>query len=183
MHTVVVFESHFGNTRDIARAVAEGLAEWSRPTVIAASDAPEAIGETTALVVAGGPTHTFSMSRAATRHDAQERGAHLHFDAGLREWIDAVELTHPTPLATFDTHVSQRWVPGSASRSAARHGRNRGFIPVASESFYVQEMQGPLVRGELERARTWARSLSSFCLPVEAEDQSVSPSSSSFGRT
>lgn len=183
MHTVVVFESHFGNTRDVARAVAEGLAEWSHPTVIAASAAPEAIGETTALVVAGGPTHTFSMSRASTRHDAQARGAHLHFEAGLREWIDSVELTRPTPLATFDTHVSQRWIPGSASRSAARHGRGRGFTPVASESFYVQEMQGPLVRGELERARTWARSLMTFCVTDDAEDQDVSSSSSSFERT
>ncbi|HBU43811.1 MAG TPA: hypothetical protein DEB57_13200, partial [Microbacterium sp.] len=74
-------------------------------------------------------------------------------------WLAAVSLAAPVPLVTFDTHTKQRWVPGSASRAAAKEGRTRGFIPVASRSFYVTDVQGPLVTGELERARHWGRSL------------------------
>lgn len=159
----MVYESLFGNTRDIARAVAEGLAQWSEPTLASVDETPRLIDAEVALVVAGGPTHAFSMSRTSTRKDAADRGAHVPMASGLRDWIDGATVQAPVPLATFDTHVSQRWVPGSASRSAARHGRDRGFRAVASESFYVRDMQGPLEAGELDRARQWGNALRVHC--------------------
>ncbi|WP_344070553.1 flavodoxin/nitric oxide synthase [Microbacterium sediminicola] len=159
MKTVVVYESMFGNTRDIARAVAEGLSEWSSVSFADVDGADEHVNADVSLVVAGGPTHAFSMSRSSTRDDALSRGALSATHRGLREWIDDIDLDAPVPLATFDTHVTQKWVPGSASRSAAKEGRRHGFVPVAAESFYVKSTQGPLTPGELDRARTWARGL------------------------
>lgn len=161
MKTVVIYESMFGNTRDIARATAEGLAEWSDVSITDVDSALLTVPTDVALVVAGGPTHAFSMSRQATRYDAVSRGAVRASSRGLREWLGAVSVTTPVSLATFDTHTKQRWVPGSASRAAAKEGRARGFVPVASRSFYVSDIQGPLVAGELERARHWGRSLQS----------------------
>jgi len=159
--TVVIYESMFGNTRDIARAAAEGLAEWSDVSITDVDGAGATVPSDAALVVAGGPTHAFSMSRDTTRHDAVSRGAVRATARGLRDWLEGVTLAGPMPLATFDTHAKQRWVPGSASRAAAKEGRAHGFVPVASVSFYVADMQGPLLAGELERARHWGRSLQS----------------------
>ncbi|WP_434969948.1 flavodoxin family protein [Microbacterium sp. bgisy207] len=161
MKTIVVYESMFGNTRDIARAVAEGLAEWSDVSITDVDGAHNAVPEDAALVVAGGPTHAFSMTREATRQDAVSRGAVAATTRGLRDWLENVTVSRRVPLATFDTHAKQRWIPGSASKAAAKEGRSRGFAPVASISFFVSDVQGPLVAGELERARHWGRSLRS----------------------
>lgn len=159
--TVVIYESMFGNTRDIARAVAEGIAEWSDVSITDVDSAPLTVPAEAGLIVAGGPTHGFSMSREATRQDAMSRGAVHASTRGLRDWLGGVTLSGPVSLATFDTHAKQRWVPGSASRAAAKEGRAHGFVPVASVSFYVSDIQGPLLAGELERARHWGRALRS----------------------
>jgi hypothetical protein len=51
-------------------------------------------------------------------------------------------------------------LPGSAARAAARFvARHRLGRMVATESFYVEDSPGPLVDGELERARAWGRAL------------------------
>jgi hypothetical protein len=64
-------------------------------------------------------------------------------------------------LATFDTKVmSMRHLPGSAAKGAARAGRRHGYeLTEPAESFYVHDVKGPLVDGELERATAWGRQL------------------------
>jgi hypothetical protein len=37
--------------------------------------------------------------------------------------------------------------------------RKRGQQPIGKDSFYVDDMQGPLLGGELERAATWGTEL------------------------
>jgi hypothetical protein len=51
-----------------------------------------------------------------------------------------------------------RHLPGSAARSAARVVHRHGYRRAGtSESFYVTDIDGPLVDGELERASAWGR--------------------------
>ena len=115
------------------------------------------------LIVAGGPTHAFSMSRTQTRTDAVAKGASEgKVDFGLREWIDGIPSgRHTSALVTFDTRVDKvRHLPGSAAKSAARAGHKHGFETYAPpESFYVGDTSGPLLDGELERAKAWGRKL------------------------
>ena len=64
-------------------------------------------------------------------------------------------------VAVFDTRVAKaRRLPGSAARAAARVVRHRrlGRL-VGQESFYVDDLAGPLLDGELDRARAWGASL------------------------
>jgi hypothetical protein len=64
-------------------------------------------------------------------------------------------------VATFDTRVDTvRHLPGSAAKKAAKEVRRHhlGRV-VASESFYVGDTQGPLLDGELARARAWGEEL------------------------
>ena len=75
MKAVVVYESMFGNTRQIAEAIAAGLAESADVAAVEVSEATAEAAEAADLLVAGGPTHAFSMSRPSTRSDAVNRGA------------------------------------------------------------------------------------------------------------
>lgn len=67
---LVIFESMFGNTRTIADAVADGLSSRFETDVIEVSLAPTRIPEEVSLVVVGGPTHAFGLTRPRTREDA-----------------------------------------------------------------------------------------------------------------
>lgn len=162
MRALVVYESMWGNTEEIARAVASGLAESVEVEVAEVTDAPAEPDPDTDLVVAGGPTHAFSMTRASTRADAVKQGAPRAAGVGLREWLDRLPSGHhTTPVATFDTRVGKvRHLPGSAARSAARAARRHGYRSASPpHSFFVEDTAGPLLDGELGRAREWGREL------------------------
>jgi flavodoxin len=170
MKALVVYESMFGNTETIALAITDGLRESMEVEVLEVSIAPTSPGPTIALIVAGGPTHAFSMSRRNTRVDAINRGApEGESEYGLREWLAALPSgRHAERMATFDTKVeSMRHVPGSAAKGAAKAAHRHGYESAArSESFYVRDIDGPLVDGEVDRARAWGRELAASIINV-----------------
>lgn len=158
MKTLVVVESAFGNTRSVADAIAEGVGEATVVDVREADALPPCD-----LLVVGGPTHAFGMSRPSTRDEATKQGGHGgDADAvGLREWLDGLAVRPGQAAAAFDTRVTRvRHLPGSAARKAAKALGRRGCQMVApAESFYVEDVAGPLAEGELARARDWGREL------------------------
>lgn len=163
MRALVVYESMFGNTRDVAEAVADGLRPHGPVDVVEVGQAPAAIAEDVALLVVGGPTHAFGMSRPRTRADAANRvgGDIVSADRGIREWLEEVQpgaARHRA--AAFDTRVRVPLLPGSAARAALRRLRRRGFdVAGSAMSFYVGGMQGPVRPGELTRAQEWGATL------------------------
>lgn len=160
MSTLVVHESQWGNTRAVAEAVADALPGDVECVDVGA--APSSLPVDVDLLVVGGPTHAFSMSRASTRRDAAKQGAEPgHGDTGIREWLEALSPADGLEVALFDTRVAKvRLLPGSAARAAAKVVSRRHLGHVRSvQSFYVEDSPGPLVPGELERARKWARGL------------------------
>jgi len=163
MKALVVYESMFGNTEQIARVVAAGLGESVDVQVVEVAEAAAEPGPDVALIVAGGPTHAFSMSRENTRADAISKGAHEgERGYGLREWMSALPSGQDTEkMATFDTKIKiMRHLPGSAAKSAAKAAHRHGYESVArAESFYVDDVDGPLLDGETDRARAWGRQL------------------------
>jgi flavodoxin len=70
----VVYESTNGNTRKIAETIAEGL-KPAEVAVAAMGHADADLIVRADLLVVGGPTHTFGMSRPQTRTAAAD-GAH-----------------------------------------------------------------------------------------------------------
>lgn len=160
---LVVYESMWGNTSQVAEAIAHGLSGSMAVDLAEVHVAPKLPGAEVDLVVAGGPTHAFSMTRENTRADAVRQGASRPpFDLGLREWLEALPSGHHEQvIATFDTRVDKvRHLPGSAAKGAAKVARRHGFHEAAHhESFYVQDTQGPLLAGELDRAAAWGRRL------------------------
>jgi hypothetical protein len=165
LRALVVFESMFGNTEKVAGAVARGLQlEGIDTGLLEVHAAPARLPLGLDLLVVGAPTHGFSMSRTSTREDAVRQGAPAErATLGLREWLDGVELDKAMlpPLATFDTRVTKvRWIPKAAGPSASRMGRRRGLETIAKPmGFLVDDIRGPLVEHELERAVAWGRQL------------------------
>lgn len=163
MKALIVYESMFGNTEHVARAVAEGLALHMEVELVEAGRAPAPLSSLVDLVVVGGPTHAFSMTRQKTREDAVAQGATAPAEAsGIREWIDHLKSgPHSERVATFDTRVAKvRHMPGSAAKAAAKGLRRHGYgVFLKPESFWVEDVAGPLLDGELERARAWGEGL------------------------
>jgi len=172
MNALVVFESMFGNTEAIARAVGEGLSSQMGTEVVEVGAAPKAIGGNVGLLVVGGPTHAFGMSRPGTRQTAaQQAGPNLVSKGiGLREWLAGLRVESASAAAgTFDTRIFRPRVPGSAARAATKRLRALGFREVAAaESFYVIGTDGPLLEGELDRARSWGEQLGSAVAEAKA---------------
>jgi Flavodoxin len=158
MRAVVVVESMFGNTRQVAEAIADGLRPAVDADVVDVGAAPEVIDPEVGLVVVGGPTHAFGMSRPPSRAQALQEAGTLDGspEVGMREWLE-----HLSPVgagvvtATFDTRMRSRWA-GSAAASASKLLRRRGVQTLTpSHSFVVTGKSGPLAPGELDRARAW----------------------------
>jgi hypothetical protein len=173
-HALVVFESMFGNTQTIAEAVMEGLASHLPTATLEVGTAPDVLADDVALLVVGGPTHAFGMSRPRTREDAtRQAGGHVASDRnGLREWLASLERrTGNVAAAAFDTRIDKPRMPGSAARGAEKRLRKLGFrIAAPSQSFYVTGVAGPLVEGETERAHRWGRELGEVSSSIEERD-------------
>jgi len=158
---LIVYESMFGNTRRIAEAVAEGLGDAVE--VVEVGSAPTLLPEDVDLLVVGAPTHAFGLSRPSTRESAAGQAVDdvVSTGIGVREWLD--ELRHgpaPVTACAFDTRVKVGILPGSAARKALRRLGKLGFPAlVKAESFFVGGTPGPLLDGEVRRAREWGESL------------------------
>jgi hypothetical protein len=160
----VVYESMFGNTRDVALAVAKGMRRVANVEVeVTEVDAADAKARCDLLVL-GGPVHAWSMTRTFTRtgarQDAVKAGREVvSHGIGVREFLSKLDGTDAALAATFDTAASTKWFPvGSAARPAARALDELGYSLVTRpEHFYVAEKLGPLLDGELARAEAWGR--------------------------
>jgi hypothetical protein len=168
LKALIVYESMFGNTEQVARAVADGLGEYLDVQVVEVADAPAPIADLLDLVVVGGPTHAFSMSRPGTREDARRQGATQgEASTGIREWLTHLHAgPHSEVVATFDTRVEKvRHLPGSAARAARKAVKKLGYTEVVkAESFYVVDVNGPLCPGAAARARAWGEQLAAEVL-------------------
>ena len=162
---LVVYESMFGCTEQVTRAVAAGLEEGGCAVEVrhVRDTAPPRDLDFDLLVV-GGPTHAFSLSRPSTRQDAVRQGAPATVAGpGLREWLTAIgeQDGQGRPAAAFDTRVTKvRRLPKAASPRAVHLLARRGFtVRERPAPFLVEDVKGPLVDGELDRAHAWGRRL------------------------
>jgi hypothetical protein len=162
---LIVYESLLGNTQAVALAIAEGLGATRPVTVREVGEAPDTVPDDVALLVVGGPTHAFGLSRPETRSDAAGLGSAavpvVSAGRGLREWLETLAPSgRATPAVTFDTRVDKPRVPGSAAKKARKRLRHKGFEDFDEpRSFYVHGKAGPLADGEVDRARAWGADL------------------------
>ena len=159
MEAIVVYESVWGNTAAVARAIAEGIGEGTQayptdavpPEQLAAAD----------LIVAGSPVFAFSLPSEAARArilESETDGPTPDLShPSLRSWLDGLAMGHGFGAA-FETRIwwSPRGATGTIEKKLAKAGYQRAL---KAEKFVVQDKYGPLREGELERARAWGVSL------------------------
>ena len=168
MTVLVVFESMYGSTQAVARAVAEGLrrADGAGAVRVEEVGALRARGgelpADLTLLVVGGPTHAFGMSRAETRADALKEAPEgaVVSASGIRDWLTGLSLPADVPVAAFGTKVVHPHLPGSAAKGIEKALRRQGGRPVVkARSFGVNGKSEGLAEGELEAAAAWGEGL------------------------
>lgn len=145
MNILVVFGSQFGNTERVARVIGGALEPLHTVRIVAARDAQALTADGVDLLIVGAPTQMFGR-RLIVRS----------FLGGLkRHGFTAL------PAAAFDTRMGTPTEKNAAaSETIAERLQAAGCRLVApAESFLVAGFTGPLVEGEEERARRWARGL------------------------
>jgi hypothetical protein len=170
MKIVVVYETHYGQTREIAYAVADGAREGGADaTVVGVEEATAPQVDGADLLVVGAPTHMLGMSRPWSRGKAhpQEIGTGGEIADGVREWLVALRAAGTgRRAAAFDTRLPSA-LAGGAAHGVARALHKHGFELVADpEGFVVNEAEGPLRDGELDRARSWGAALAGKVAPA-----------------
>ena len=155
MKAVVIYDSVFGNTEKIAQAIANSLGSQVAVEILQVNKVtPEQLSEFDLLVV-GSPTRGFRPTEAVT---------------SLLKQIRSMVLKE-VKVAAFDTRfkvdelesAGLRFVVKTggyaAKRIAAQLKKAGGKLIVPPEGFYVEDTEGPLKPGELERAADWAKSI------------------------
>jgi flavodoxin len=147
MRALVIYDSVFGNTEKIAKAVAEGLAGKGEVRLVRAGATGAGDTSGTDLLIVGAPTQG---GRPTPAVQAFLRGIP---PGGLNN----------VRTAAFDTRIVRGGVGtfarifGYASRRIESELKRGGGNHVASEGFAVKGREGPLEDGETERAKVWAR--------------------------
>ena len=171
MQVAVVYESLFGNTREVAEAIAEGIRAAAPQAAVdcrETADAPPGLGKADLLVV-GGPTHFLGLPSARSRrlqHQLEDQGAWHHAEGeppeppGVREWLESLPVVSGRQVAAaFDTRLG-KLMAGSAARQITRMLRHHGYHVVdRPQGFVVEDYNGPLAEGERDRARAWGATL------------------------
>jgi len=160
MKTIVVYESHWGNTAAVARAIAAGIGPEAR-----ALSTDEATGEAIAaadLIVAGAPLLGFSLPTEAMLQNIAGNAATNPVapdvsHPSLRSWLDGLP-SGSGHAAAFETRIW--WSPGSAAKTILGRLESHGYRPAGpAQRFVVQGRYGPLREGELARAKAWGAEL------------------------
>lgn len=152
MKTLVIYDSVYGNTEQIARAIGAGLQPAGEVQVlpVAKVDAGQLPGLD--LLVFGSPTQAFGMI-------ARPKEFLKNLPANTIKGVK---------VAAFDTRMSVQDVDskifsfmagqfGYAAEKIEKGLKAIGGVPViAPEGFVVKGKEGPLEEGELERATAWA---------------------------
>jgi flavodoxin len=156
MKAMVAYDSAYGNTEQIARAIGTALGPQQDVETLRVGDVtPERLAGVTLLVV-GSPTQKFGPTGATTSL----------LKTIPRDGLKGIKV------AAFDTRFTVSEIEkirilaffvkifGYAAKPIAdRLEKKGGELAVPPEGFYVSETEGPLLEGELERAADWAKQI------------------------
>ena len=147
MKALIVYYSQFGNTRQVAEAIAAVLQREGQARTLGAEQLAAADLEGVDLVVMGAPTHKMNLPQAVRPVFENLPG----------------RILRGVPIAAFDTSYEMSGLLAhltAARRVDAKLRKLGGKRLVPPETFHVEHHhEGPLLDGEIERARRWAGSI------------------------
>jgi hypothetical protein len=172
MRALIVYESMYGNTHQVAQQIGEGLRGPYTVSVLPVANAMPAMIAEADLVVVGGPTHAHGMTSSFSRKEAIDAGGQpdsgLTVDpdaagTGLRDWFKELPSRPHAKAAAFDTRVdAPAALTGRSSKGIARRLRRLGFDLVTEPASFLVDKENRLLPGEYERAEEWGAHLASI---------------------
>ncbi len=145
MNILVIYDSEFGNTEQLARKIGSTLEQYGKVQLVPAATASKLELQGIDLLLIGGPTQRHGLT------------ASIH---ALLENLPHGSL-HNIAAAAFDTRYQKAtWITGSAAETITKMLRKADArLLVPAKSFFVGDREGPLLEGELEQAAAWAHTL------------------------
>jgi flavodoxin I len=156
MKGLVIYDSVFGNTEVVARAIGSALGLVGEGDVVRVGEVKEEQLNGVELLVVGSPTRQFRATPAI-----------MDFLKNL-----ALGKLSGVKVASFDTRIAKSDIKspilaflvnlgGYAAKPIAEAMKKKGGdLVLAPEGFCVVDQQGPLKKGEVDRAADWARQIS-----------------------
>jgi flavodoxin len=152
MKALIIYDSMYGNTEKIAQAIGDGLT--GEVKVVRIGEANPSEVKTCDLLILGSPVHG---GRATPAIDAFVKKLPADSLQGIS-------------VAAFDTRFEQEEqgvglrilmsiIRYAADRIAKDLVKKGGKLIAEPEGFIVENKEGPLKQGELERANKWAQAM------------------------
>jgi flavodoxin len=154
VQSLVIYYSRFGNTRQVAEAIAEVLAGAGAAQAVPIDELTAHALEEADLVVFGSPTHYQNLpKKVRTVLDRLPkralRGKQVAaFDTSVKMWGPLMWMT-----------AAHRLLPKLRRLGGKHVARPETFLVVRGEDPESGERQDALCAGELERAEAWAASI------------------------
>jgi len=153
--TLVIYDSAYGNTEKIAQAIAGAIGGEGKAALRRAGDVtPDNLAGVSLLVV-GSPTQGFRPLKPVADLLKMMRAK------GLRG-VKAAAFDTRLEVARLDS-APLRLLVKTGGYAAPRIGsglaKAGAMLVLPPEGFLVEDTEGPLKAGELERAAAWAKSV------------------------
>lgn len=136
MKSLVLFDSNFGNTKKIAEVIADTLGGTAKSVNDFKTNDLTGVD----LLVVGSPINAW---RATPK---------------IRSFLENLQVKNMN-AAAFDTRI-KIFCSGNAAKRIGKSLVDAGAELITPPlAFYVKDKEGPLVEGEIEKAKSWASHL------------------------
>ena len=155
MKVMIIYDSIFGNTEQIARTISNALASHDNVETLPVSNVKPQQLTGMKLLIIGSPTRGFRPTPA------------------IKNLLRKIPVNglKGVKVAAFDTRISVNDIESRIGRFFVNQFgyaaqpisdwlmKKGGELIIAPEGFFVKGTEGPLKEGELERAAEWAKQI------------------------
>ncbi|MFC1918105.1 flavodoxin family protein [Chloroflexota bacterium] len=152
MKALVVYDSAYGNTEKIARAIGGAIAGEVKVLHVGEVNLSEL--KAIDLLIVGSPTQGFRPTKPVQEFIGSISGDTLR---GID--VAAFDTRIPTGEVGRGLRLLMKVGGYAAKRIAEALKKKSANLVVPPEGFFVKDKEGPLSEGELERAAIWAQAM------------------------
>jgi flavodoxin len=153
MKILVIYDSVYGNTKKVAEAATQALEKSNKVELLHAKDAKEADMQGLDLLIIGSPTHGGWFSE-----DVRNFFSRISKNALEKVKAAAFDTSTPKQGQGFFINMITR-IFGNAAPRIAKALAQKGAEVIDSKIFWVDGKEGPMLEGELKKAKKWAKEL------------------------
>lgn len=154
MKVLIVYDSVYGNTEKVARTIGEALVSSNKVKVVLAGKASLSDLNSLDILIVGSPTHAGRPTPETLKFlntlksDSLKGIKAAAFDTGISSEGKGVGIKLLVKVLGY-----------AAGRIARELEKKGGKLVVPPEGFIVEDKEGPLKEGELNRASEWAKGI------------------------